>query len=254
MGAVEFTLILVFVIYMMSCISSSSSSVLTLWNKKKSTALNGDVTPGKWSSRMYGKVHSNSGTYMCPKGSYISDMIMFHGQKDHTNAWNGYCFNPESESITRVFTKGTTCGKRDRPDVGKGFGDALSSVATGLTKLVTFDFGGVATEAKARADAQKDILQGGFGRALWKPIHFSSPLGINAWHVVPKDDEIKGLQLYGIDGTPSGWAGGTSQSRSTASRGQCPKGKVLVGVTSGCGDRVDNIKFHCDVPSNPSGS
>lgn len=76
----------------------------------------GIAKPGSWESSAYGtmKGHTPIGGE-CPPGSYITDVVAFHGQDEHTNAIQGWCWDPKQKNATRVFSS-PTCGNRDRPD------------------------------------------------------------------------------------------------------------------------------------------
>jgi len=215
----------------------------------------------------------------CPPGSYITDMVVFHGQGEHTNAIQGWCWNPSQKTATRLFSS-PTCGKRDRPDakaIGRLFGTAF---ATAFAAVATFFSGGmaapllavtvaltvgatvltIATEAKIASDAKDKVLQPQSGRKLWKFKYQTDPGGYYRWAVRPKDGEIQGLNMYGLSGVELGWAGGnlrrifgpkgprSGEPTGEITKAQCPNGKIVTGIRANCGDRVDGIQFICNKP------
>lgn len=217
----------------------------------------------------------------CPKGSYITDVVAFHGQGEHTNAIQAWCWDPVKKQEQRVFSK-PTCGKRDRPDAGAagryagmGISIALSAVASiffppagalaaaGVAALtVGATVATVTTEAVVAADLQNKVLSPGAGRALWEYNYVNSPGGFYKWGVRPKDGEIQGLNMYGLSGQELKWTGGNSrrifgptgprrgEPTGQLTKATCPKGKIVTGIKASCGDRVDGISFICDAPPN----
>lgn len=281
-------ILLVSCLYIMLCCSAVSSmssslgisvipfggygSAQGIWNRQ------GKVTPGPWTSSEYGTMKEGTSMSMCPDGSYVTDAIVFHGQADHTNAIQAWCWNPASKKTSRIFST-PTCGKRDRPDAGAIgmeasnifiiLASAVASVffppagalgAAAVAASVAGTAASVGMQAAGWADAKNKLLRPGYGRKLWDYKYIAAPAGINSWMVRPKDGEIKGLNLFGLGGEELGWAGGGSTSsfgsygpRKTdptgkITKGTCPKGKIVKGIKASCGDRVDGLAFLCDVP------
>jgi len=255
---------------------SSFGDMSAVWRKQGSHV----TKPGPWESDGYGTMdgHTPIGGE-CPSGSYITDVVAFHGQGEHTNAIQGWCWNPAEKNATRVFSS-PTCGKRDRPDpgaigqkIGMGLSTALAAVATVFTGglatpllvgAVALTVAGtattIATEAKIASDMKNKVLAPQSGRALWEYKYQSAPAGYYRWAVRPKDGEIQGLNMYGLGGEQLGWAGGntrrifgpkgprTGEPTGTITKAQCPKGKIVTGIRASCGDRVDGIQFICNTP------
>jgi hypothetical protein len=230
------------------------------------------VKPGLWESPSYGRAGGDRN--VCPTGSYVTDIMAFHGQGSYTNAFNMWCYNPDTHEVTRLW-KSPTCGKRDRPKVGNVFLDGLNAIVIGLGAIVaivpgfqaigaTMVAGGVASLAAQGAGiaaSQREVLRPGYGRALYDYKYLAAPAGVYKWEINPKEnDGIHGLNMHGLQGSMLGWAGGDGGYRVgpggprrsvaplKAKTGTCPLGKVVVGVEASCGDRVDGMKFLCDVP------
>jgi len=231
--------------------------------------------PGLWESNQYGGKGGKTYRAMCPANSYVSDVIGFYGQGTHTNALQAWCYNPDTHAASRLFD-GQTCGKRDYPSAGAAFEFigymfaaitvAIGTFGAGLAAIVpVFMSMGPTLTSKTIgwADARKNLLKPQFGRKLYKYLYMSAGAGIYKWSVNPKNNEIHGLNLYGLTGEESGWIGGRSSGSRVgpggprtslqpvlkgAITGQCPLGKVVVGIEANCGDRVDGLKFLCDVP------
>lgn len=237
---------------------------------------------GPWKSKVYGNQHRPIGGD-CPAGSFVTDVIGFSGQGDHTNALQFWCYDPSTQKTSRIFKK-PTCGKRDKPDPEAiallAFTPIVAIAATALTifpgtqPLGALAWTGLAVSVAGTAawagmeiasgiDAAKDILKPGKGRSLWPKIAWTgAPAGYYKWNVRPKDNEIKGLNLYAIDGQRTGWIGGMgSENDRFGAYGprkkpptdnvitqRCPPGTIITGVTASCGDRVDGIQFTCDRP------
>ena len=284
--------VVISLIYIVLCIigSSSFSSVMgtVLFPSLRSSSNPSGIwssvfktrpTPGEWTSPSYGTMGDNPIGGTCPKGSYITDVVAFYGQDEHTNAIQAWCWDPVKKKEQRIFSK-PTCGKRDRPDTGKaaeyaglGLSIAASAVATiffppagafaaaGAAALtVGATVATVATEAVIAADLNKKVLAPGGGRALWEYRYVNSPGGFYKWAVRPKDDEIQGVNIYGLGGQQLQWAGGNSrrifgpkgprrgEPTGQITKATCPKGKIVTGLRASCGDRVDGISFTCDAP------
>jgi len=241
---------------------------------------------GPWTSREYGNMqgHTPIGD-SCKPGEYVTDIIGFHGQGEHTNALQFWCYNPKTRKTRRVFKK-PTCGKRDRPDHLGQFLIALTpviAVATaiaavffppawaitpGVVTIATTAVGtaaGVALEIASGIDADNDVLKPSSGRKMWDVVWTGSPYGYNAWSLREKDGVIQGLKLSPVDtGDDTGgsaWIGGNVATVSGPSGPQmmrrptgnittqaCPSGYVVTGVKAACGDRVDGIQFTCNRP------
>jgi len=216
----------------------------------------------------------------CPPGSYISDIIGFDGQGDHTNALQAWCWDPKKKIVTRIFAGKPTCGKRDKPDGGRialiAFTPITAIAAAALTVIFppagALAWAGVAAsvagtaasvgmEIAAGVDAAKDVLKPGSGRALWNVKIANSPAGWKTWSVRQEKGEIQGLQLDAVDGTTStGWIGGGGSKvfgsggvRQGAPVGKittqsCPRGTIMNGISASCGDRVDGLQFTCARP------
>jgi hypothetical protein len=245
------------------------------WADKIGTA----TTDGPWTSRAYGSMRDKPYGRVCPKGQYVSDVIGFYGQGEHTNALQFWCFDPKTKKTTRVF-KNPTCGKRDKPDSLSAFMVALTPIIAVVSAvLVPFSGGATAIAIAAAAtaagtaasvgmeiasgiDAHKDVLAPGSGRKLWDVVWTGSPYGYNAWSVREKDGEIQGLKLESSDEAAStGWIGG-GLAKISGPAGprmarmptgkfvsqKCPSGYVITGVHATCGDRVDGIQFTCNKP------
>lgn len=261
----------------MFCIcSSSSSSIMSLSSAKgrggasgtDNAHMKGGVEPGLWESEKYGGGGGKGSRAICPANSYITDVIGFFGQGTHTNAINAWCYNPDTHEVKRLFAS-PTCGNRDRPSAGAAFEFIGYMVGVALTAVFTMGlslslFGPTLIgKTIGWADARKNILKPQFGRKLWKYRYLSAPAGIYKWDVNPKDGEIHGINLHGLNGQMSGWIGGREGGWRVGpggprqyldpvikgkTGGRCPLGKVVVGMDARCGDRVDSIKFYCDVP------
>lgn len=230
------------------------------------------VKPGKWTSKTYGNMDKPM-RGQCPEGAYLTDVMAFYGQGEHTNALQGWCYNPTTKKVNRLFDA-PTCGKRDRPKASNVFLDGLNAIMIGIgaviavipgfhgigAALVAGGAGGLAIQGAGLADAKENLLKGGYGRAVYDYKFLASPAGIYKWKVRPKDDEIQGLNMYGLQGQELGWAGGNSgktfgrkgprstDPSGTIHTGSCPKGKIVTGIEASCGDRVDGLRFTCDVP------
>ena len=221
------------------------------------------VQPGIHESEAYGDM-SKPTRAVCPSGSYLTDVMAFHGQGEHTNAIQAWCFDPKTEKATRLFSS-ATCGKRDRPKAGNVFSDLFTTIGNILTLLnpIYLAVTGVApltTQGIGLADAKSNLLRGGYGREVYPYKFIASPAGIYKWAVRPKDNEIQGLNLWGLRGEQMGWAGGNLSKTNGPSGprsghpsgnitvGACPKGKIVKGIIASCGDRVDGLKFICDAP------
>ena len=281
-------IIIVSVIYIFLCLSSVSSfsSLLGFMTKGAtygdmssvwSRAFGTSIQSGEWSSPVYGTMKNSKGS-TCPSGSYITDMMIFHGQGDHTNAIQAWCYDPKSKNTSRIFDT-PTCGKRDRTDagaVGMIAANAIMAIAAavvtvffppagaaawaGVAASVAGTTAGTALQIASAVDAKKDILKPQSGRKLWDYTYVGAPAGFYKWSVRPKDGEIKGLKVDAIDGQTTGWAGGNAgrvTGRFGPRRGvpsgkittaTCPKGKIVTGLKASCSDRVDGIQFICDVP------
>lgn len=222
------------------------------------------VKPGVYESQAYGDM-SKPTRAVCPEGSYLTDVMAFHGQGEHTNAIQGWCFDPKTEKATRLFSS-ATCGKRDRPKAKNIFMDAsnifmlmLSGGLAAPAAVLGFASSAI-PQSIGLADAKTNLLRGGYGRAVYDYKLIASPAGIYKWAVRPKDNEIQGLNLWGLRGEEMGWAGGNASKTIGPSGprkgnptgnitvGTCPKGKIVKGIVASCGDRVDGLKFICDVP------
>jgi hypothetical protein len=266
-----------------SMCSSSSSSIAMMSAKggtsksawKNSPHMKQGTPPGLWESNQYGGKGGKTYRAMCPANSYVSDVIGFYGQGTHTNALQAWCYNPDTHAASRLFD-GQTCGKRDYPSAGAAFEFvgymlaaitvAIGTFGAGLAAIVpVFMWMGPTLVPKSIgwADARKNLLKPQFGRKLYKYLYMSAGAGIYKWSVNPKNNEIHGLNLYGLTGEESGWIGGRSSGSRVgpggprkslqpvlkdAVTGQCPLGKVVVGIEANCGDRIDGLKFLCDVP------
>lgn len=292
----EILIVVISCLYIIMCCSAISSMSTSLGI---SFGMRGDggasstwektpkVVPGPWTSSDYGTMKDGTTMSMCPEGSYVSNAMVFYGQKDHTNAIQAWCWNPSTKQTARIFDS-PTCGKRDRPDAGAilkfAFLDIflqVAAVTASIALTVFFPPAGAAMwaltgamiagtvgttvvttamTAAAYADAKEKLLKPGVGRKLWDYEFFDAPAGINSWMVRPKDGEIKGLKFFGLGGEEMKWAGGGSNVSSgsygprktdpsgTITKGTCPKGKIVRGIKASCGDRVDGLAFLCDVP------
>jgi len=257
--------------------SSSSSSVTSMMTGKQGAANTKTTNPhmernasaGLWESPSYGGGGGKSTRAMCPPNSYLTSVIGFHGEGMHTNALQGYCYDPDTHDVKRLFP-GVTCGNRDKPSVGAAFefiGYMLATITLSLFTVwgVAFLWMGPIMIGKTIgwSDARKNVLKPQFGRKLWKYKFMSAPAGVYAWDILSKDSEVNGVNFYGLNGETSGWIGGREGGYRVgpdgprrqidpvikgATSGRCPLGKVVVGIDAGCGDRVDRLKFLCDIP------
>jgi hypothetical protein len=251
----------------------------TVWRKQGSYS----VKPGPWESDSYGTMdgHTPIGGE-CPSGSYITDVIAFHGQDEHTNAIQGFCWDPKKKDATRIFSP-PTCGKRDHPDAKAALQKLLTPVMVWLTvaaTALTVVTGGLATpllaatialtvattvssitsEAIIAQKMKNEVLAPGYGRKLWDYKYKNDPAGYYRWAVRSKDGVIQGLNMYGLGGEELTWAGGNArrifgpkgprsgEPTGTITKAQCPKGKIVTGIRASCGDRVDGIQFICNTP------
>lgn len=251
--------------------SGSYSGMEKAWKK----AFSGDdgVKKGLYTSPEYGTFDGKAMRGMCPEGSYVTDVMAFYGQGEHTNAIQGWCYNPKTTKVTRLFDA-PTCGKRDRPKASNILLDSLNAVMIGVGAVLavvpgfqaigaTMVAGGAASlavQGVGLADAKNNLLKGGYGRGTYNYKFLASPSGIYKWKVRPKDGEIQGLNMYGLTGSEMGWAGGNKTSTfgssgprrgdptGTIRTGTCAPGKIVKGIRARCGDRLDGIQFMCDVP------
>lgn len=262
---------------MMSCMifcmcSSSSSSIMSMLSGQRrgaNTATNNahmkqSASAGLWESSSYGGGGGKSTRAMCPRNSYLTSVIGFYGQGTHTNALQGYCYDPDTHDVKPLFP-GKTCGNRDYPSVGAAFEFigymAVIIVFTGVGLFWMTPI--LVGKTIGWSDARKNVLKPQFGRKLFKNHFMSAPSGIYAWDISSKSNEVHGVNFYGLNGETSGWIGGRQSGYRVgpggprqqinpvvkgATAGRCPLGKVIVGIDAGCGDRVDRLKFLCDIP------
>jgi len=254
----------------------SSGYVTENWDTKAGTP----TTTGPWTSPSYGSMRDNPYGRSCAEGEYITDVIGFHGQGEHTNALQAWCYNPKTKKTTRIF-KNPTCGKRDKHDHLNSFMIALTPILAIAATAITIISGGsaavvwvgvaataagtaasVGTQIASGIDAHKDVLNAGAGRKMWDVVWSGSPYGFNKWSTRAKDGEIQGLKLDGTDGEVStDWiGGGTVRVNGPAGprlvrapsgkvvTQSCPTGYVVTGIEATCGDRVDGIRFVCNRP------
>lgn len=253
----------------------TSGYVTNDWASKIGTPTN----TGPWTSRAYGSLRDKPIGRTCPPGQYVSDVIGFYGQGEHTNALQFWCFDPKTKKTSRVFKK-PTCGKRDKPDSLSAFMVALTPIIA-VVSAVLIPFSGGATAMGIAAavtiagtaasvgmditsgiDANKDVLAPASGRKLWDVVWTGSPYGYNEWSVREKDGEIQGIKLDSSDEAAStGWIGGglakingpagPRMARMPTGKyvtQKCPSGYVITGVEATCGDRVDGLRFTCNKP------
>jgi hypothetical protein len=266
------------------CMCSSASSVLGTILQPTSTYsysgmdkawkdLGAADDKGSYTSPVYGNLGNNPMKGQCPKGSYLTDVMAFHGQGEHTNAIQGWCYDPKTQKVQRLFDA-PTCGKRDRPKASNVFLDGLNAMMVAIggvlavipgfqafgATLIAGGAASLAVQGAGLADAKNNLLKGGYGRAVYDYNFLASPAGIYKWEVRPKDNEIQGLNMIGLQGDELGWTGG-NRSRTwgskgprrgdptgTIHKGRCAPGKIVTAITANCGDRLDGIQFTCDVP------
>lgn len=211
------------------------------------------VAPGIYRSEKYGGEGGRT-TFdsTCGKGHYVADLTIFHGDFD-TNAIYAQCYDPTG------FVQQPYPLLKEGKDGVIGNYDTAAGPLEWIKKWYSFG-----TDILGGDTSRKTHPHNSVGGAV---------TGFSKWEVVAANDsknkglvEIKGLKVYANDGRDTGWAGGGDRERENtpgsaagsptiygkkvvnASKGQCPPGKVIVGLAGKFGDRIDSLQFICDAP------
>lgn len=208
--------------------------------------------PVVW-SRNYGGSGGSQFGGECPLNSYINYIQFWYGNKNLDGIY-AMCRDPKTgdvEDLSMGNPNGKFIGRISAPkgfwDKAKGFvtdfGKSIPSLATyGASDDLPIP-GGVGAQQSSLSLADKISEQDGGKKYPYKDLYSSA--GITKVMILA-DNEVRGLQAFGPDGTSSGFGGNANVPKHVF---ECKNGQVLTGIRARAGNRIDRIQFKCGTAS-----